>query len=214
MVTDLKPFSGIKTCMKSQERNDLLVSWFTLSIAFALVISDSFFNLLSLAEAVPIALIGVGTGFIFHEMAHRQVARHFGFHAEFRAWNNGLIMAVAFAIITLGRFTFAAPGATYIFANHISRKKNGIISIAGPVVNTILGFVLIFLAVIVSNGIASKILMHAGLINFWFAFFNLLPIGPLDGKKVMAWNIWAWAIVILISAVMIFFPEIVLSAFG
>jgi len=200
--------------MKSRERNDLLVSWLTLSLAFALVISDSLFNLVSLAEAIPIALVGVGTGFIFHEMAHRNVARHYGFHAEFRAWNNGLILAVVFAIISFGRFTFAAPGATYIFANHISREKNGKISIAGPVTNMVMGFALIFLAAVIPSNFAFKVLLNAGLINFWFAFFNLLPIGPLDGKKVMAWNLGAWAAVILVSAGMIFFPQGLLWVLG
>jgi len=200
--------------MNSTERNDLLVSWLTLSLAFALVISDSFLSLVSLAEAVPIALLSVGTGFIFHEMAHRQAARRYGFHAEYRAWNQGLILAVVFAVISFGRFTFAAPGATYIFAHNISREKNGKISIAGPATNVVIGFLLLFAAGLAPSGFVFKVLVNASTINFWFAFFNLLPIGPLDGKKVMAWNLGAWGAIMAVSAVMIFMPELALALLG
>lgn len=200
--------------MNSTERNDLIVSWLTLSFAFSLIISDSMLDLISLAEAIPIALVGVGTGFIFHEMAHRQMARKFGYHAEFRAWNQGLVFAVVFAIISGGRFTFAAPGATYIFASNIPLEKNGKISIAGPLTNVIIGFALFFMAAIVANEFAFKILFNAGIINFWLALFNLLPIGPLDGTKVMQWNIGAWITVMVISAAMIFFPSIFFVLLG
>jgi len=200
--------------MNSRERNDLLVSWITLSFAFALVISESMFDLVSLAVAIPIAVVGVGTGFIFHEMAHRQMARRYGFHAEFRAWNNGLILAVVFAIISLGRFTFAAPGATYIFASHLPVDKNGKISVAGPVTNIVLGFVLLFLSLLVAGDFAISILLNAGIINFWLAAFNLLPIGPLDGKKVMAWNMGIWVALIAISGIMALFPGLFFALLG
>jgi Zn-dependent protease len=29
-------------------------------------------------------------------------------------------------------------------------------------------------------------------INLWIAFFNLLPIGPLDGRKIIEWNPIIW----------------------
>jgi len=199
--------------MNATERNDLLISWITLSAAFALVISDQFFNLMSLAEALPTALIAVGTGFVFHEMAHRQAARHFGFHAEFRAWMGGLAFALLIAIATGGRFIFAAPGATYIFAQDISREKNGKISIAGPATNLIIGFALLIAAVAV-GGSFSTVLGSAALINFYFAFFNMLPFGPLDGVKVMAWSRPIWAGTIAVAAVMSFMPEAVLMLFG
>jgi Zn-dependent protease len=200
--------------MNATERNDLLISWITLSVAFALVISENFLNLVSIAEAIPIALVGVGTGFVFHEMAHRNVARRFGFHAEFRAWNNGLILAVAFAVITMGRFTFAAPGATYIFAQNIGAKQNGQISAAGPLTNLIIGFLLLLAAFAGWNAFIFKILLNAAMINFWFAFFNMLPIPPLDGIKVMAWSKAVWAATTAVAAVMVFMPEAVLMLFG
>ncbi|MBN2067425.1 MAG: site-2 protease family protein [Candidatus Diapherotrites archaeon] len=198
--------------MKARERNDLLISWVTLSLAFSLVISDSFLSLMGIAEAIPIAFLAVGTGFIFHEMAHRQMARKYGFHAEYRAWNFGLVFAFLLALISGGRFIFAAPGATYIFAQNISLKQNGKISIAGPTVNIIIGFILFFASLLAFDKFTFGLLFNAAWINFWFAFFNLLPIHPLDGGKVMAWSKAAWAAGIVTAGIMAFFSADLLIA--
>jgi len=70
--------------MKGNERNDLIVSWLTISIAFSILMSRDFLNLMAFVIVFPIALITVGTGFILHELAHRTVARHFGKHWKAR----------------------------------------------------------------------------------------------------------------------------------
>ena len=72
--------------MNEKERNDLLISWATISVAFAFVLGPGFLNLRGFAEFLPISFVAVGTAFIFHELAHWQVARKFGCHAEYRAW--------------------------------------------------------------------------------------------------------------------------------
>lgn len=197
--------------MNRVERNDLLISWLTLSFAFSLLISDNLLNVMSLLEAIPIALVAVGTGFVFHEMAHRQVARRYGFHAEFRAWKMGLVFAVAVAIMSFGRFIFAAPGATYIFAHNISAKKNGKISMAGPATNIVLGFALMLLSLFSPTQLVFNILFYSAWINFWFAFFNMLPVGPLDGTKIMAWNKGVWIVGLAVAGTMAMFPKLLFS---
>lgn len=197
--------------MNPAERNDLIISWLTLSFAFSLLISDNFLNLMNLVEAIPIALVAVGTGFVFHEMAHRQMARRFGFHAEFRAWKMGLVFAVVVAIMSGGRFIFAAPGATYVFAQNISVKKNGKISMAGPATNIVLGFILMFFSLLSPTDLVFKILFYSAWINFWFAFFNMLPIGPLDGTKILVWNKRVWIAGLLVAGIMALFPQLLIS---
>jgi len=197
-----------------RERFDLLVSWITLSIAFALVISPIFLNLNDLMISLPIAFLAVGTGFIFHELAHREVAKHYGFHSEFRAWYPGLVFAIILAIVTMGQFIFAAPGATYFFAQSVSRKQNGIISTAGPAINLIIGIGLLLLAAIFTDKFILTVLVYAAMINFWFALFNLLPVYPLDGAKVLAWKPIVWIILIAVAALMVLRPNLVLGAVG
>lgn len=197
-----------------QEKKDLIISWLTLSLAFALVINPVFFNLTNLIISLPIALVAVGTGFVFHELAHRQAARHYGFTSEFRAWYPGLAFAVILAIITGGRFIFAAPGAVYFFGNNVSLKQNGIISVVGPLTNIVLGLFLLLISFFVIDPFAKTILQISSMINFWFALFNMLPIYPLDGSKVLTWSPLIWLVVIGISAILVFMPEIFLSILG
>jgi len=189
-----------------QEKKDLIISWLTLSLAFALMINPVFFNITNLLISFPIALIAVGTGFVLHELAHREAAKYYGFHSEYRAWYEGLVLAVAVAILTQGQFIFAAPGATYFFAEKVSIKQNGIISISGPVTNLVLGIALMIIATMFKGDFLGTVFALAGQINFFFALFNLLPIMMLDGSKVFAWNKGIWVLFFGISAIFVFMP--------
>ncbi|MDD4250677.1 MAG: site-2 protease family protein [Candidatus ainarchaeum sp.] len=202
-----------------QEKIDLIISWLTLSIAFSLVlinfdlisaISGST-NFLSPLIAFPIALIAVGTGFVFHELAHRQAARHFGFVSEYRAWYPMLAIAVIMAVLT--GWILAAPGATYFFGRNVTRRQDGIISIAGPITNIVLGVFLTILAMFTPNALFITILISCARINFFFALFNLMPIWVLDGKKVLAWNPLAWALAITIPLIATLVPGLFFGFF-
>ncbi|MCX6801346.1 MAG: site-2 protease family protein [Candidatus Diapherotrites archaeon] len=206
--------------MKTQEKFDLIVSWITLSIAFAIVIGLFPFGLEEIFITLPIAFLAVGTGFVFHELAHRQAARKFGFHSEYRAWYGMLVVALIFSLIT--RMVIAAPGATYFFGKNVSRRQNGIISVAGPITNIFIGFIflLLMIALVKSNiytseiSVVPAILYYVSQINFFFAFFNMLPILIFDGAKVFVWNKKIWFAVFGIAALMSFLPDIILGVFG
>ena len=68
--------------MNNQELTDLLISWITLSAAFAFIFSDGGLEVTSFGNALAIAAVAVGTGFLLHELAHKYVAIHFGAKAE------------------------------------------------------------------------------------------------------------------------------------
>lgn len=175
--------------MEAEERNDLIVSWLGLSVAFALALSGGFLGITSFPIALPMALVAVGTAFVLHEMAHRNVARKFGFHSEYRVWQTGLIFAIA---LSLTGFVFAMPGATYIMGRP-NRKQNGIISAAGPAVNVLIGAIFSLLLLLDWGEFPNTIFFFAAYINFFIAMFNLLPVWVFDGKKVLAWNSVVWA---------------------
>jgi len=193
--------------MEQRELTEIIISWVTISIAFAILMSRDFLNIFSLASAMPIAFFAVGTGFIFHELAHRNVAKHFGAHAEYRLWWFGLLFTIVIPIITFGSFFFAAPGAVYVFGDEkIGRKENGIISAAGPVANILIAFLLIMLSGFAGqNELLFSIFINSAYINFYLAFFNLLPIMILDGTKVFAWDARIWGALFLIAAAGSFF---------
>lgn len=140
-----------------------------------------------------IALIGLGTAFIGHELAHKLVAQKFGYQAEFRLWWLGLVIAALTAFLTMGRILFAAPGAVYIFA-YTRPREEGVIAVSGPLANLVLAFLFYFFLG-QGNGFTAIIGQYGFIINLWLAAFNLLPIPPLDGSKVMSWNLGVWIIV-------------------
>ena len=189
-----------------REKRDLIISWLTVSFAFAWVGPQIFFSSRIFGDFLFnffVVLIAVGFGFILHELAHKYVSLHYGVHAEFRAWNFGLILAVLVAFVTNGRFTFAAPGAVYILGE-VTRKQNGIISLAGPLTNIVIGLVFSVVGFLFTGSIISEIAGYISFINFFLAFFNMIPIYPLDGSKVLAWNGLVWAVFFIPLAFFIF----------
>jgi len=145
----------------------------------------------SLENVLPtliVTLIVVGSSFVLHELLHKFTAQRFGFWSEFRASYTMLAFAILFAAVA--GIVFAAPGATMIYGPTITKRQNGIISAAGPLLNLALGglFLLLYLLTPV-GGVLSTLGQLGFIINVWFSAFNLLPIGPLDGKKVLDWGI-------------------------
>src|SRR3989344_8947872 len=117
---------------------DIAKAWVVISAAFAIVLTRD--NLFSAQLFFNFLLSGltVGIGFLFHELSHKVIAQRYGAIAEFRAFNPMLLLALAMSFFG---FIFAAPGAVMIAGGHINIKRNGIISIAGPITNLILAVI-------------------------------------------------------------------------
>jgi len=172
------------------ELEQIAVSMFTITLAFSM----AFFKNVTM-QGVFIVLGTVGIGFFAHEMGHKFTAMRYGAVAMYKMWLWGLVMAVFLAAAT--GFVFAAPGAVYIWKEHLTKKENGIISLAGPLMNVLLAglffYMIPFLGSIASTGFY---------INLFLAGFNLLPMRPLDGSKVYAYSPVIWG--------MVFFPLLAL----
>ncbi len=169
------------------ELKDIAIAVLVLTLSFFMVISPLPYAIPSAASSVYyllISFVAVITAFFTHEMAHKYVAIRFGFPAAFRKWNLGLILAF---IVSLFNFLFAAPGAVYIYG-YPSRRENGIISSAGPVTNMVIGFLLFGISYLTGNYIIFISLRYIAQLNFFLSFFNLLPISPMDGTKVLIWR--------------------------
>ncbi|MBS3069110.1 hypothetical protein J4441_01965 [Candidatus Micrarchaeota archaeon] len=146
----------------------------------------------------------VGSGFVLHELAHKFFAVKYGARARFRAWPAGLVLMLALAIVPQF-FGFRlpmilAPGAVYIFAyrGQISLKQNGIISLAGPATNVALCAIFIALYLLSPLESLSAVFFIGAQVNIFLALFNLLPVFPLDGSKVIAWDwrVWLFAFIV------------------
>ena len=189
----------------SNEVRDLIIAFFVISLCFAMVNGGRDSN--AILSILPIVMVGVGTGFILHELGHKFVSMKYGYWAEFKLWPQGLIFAL---VTSFFGFVFAAPGAVYTYADYMNPEINGKISIAGPIVNIILALVFLFIATAIyptaiynENSALIFIISSVGYsINSFLAVFNLLPIGNLDGSKVLDWNFGIWGITILIAGIL------------
>ena len=180
---------------------DIAKAWIIISAAFAIVLTRG--NLFSTQLLFNFLLSGltVGIGFLFHELSHKVIAQRYGAIAEFRAFDYMLLLALAMSFLG---FVFAAPGAVMIAGGRINIKRNGLISVAGPITN--LALALIFLAV-KSLDLSSAINLigqYGFFINAWLALFNMIPFGPFDGRKIFVWNKAVWISVVAIAAVFLF----------
>jgi Zn-dependent protease len=172
----------------SKEVLDLLIAWLGVSFAFYLAFSRPDFTSVSLEyvlATLTVPLLVVGSSFVLHELLHKFTAQHFGFWSEFRANYTTLALSILFAYVT--HIVFAAPGATMIYGPDITKRQNGIISAAGPLLNIALGG--LYLLLIPLGGVLSYIGTYGFAINVWLSAFNLLPFGPLDGRKVLDWGV-------------------------
>lgn len=132
--------------------------------------------------------VGVTLSFVLHELMHKFVAEHFGAIAGFRASTMGLV--ITFASGLLG-FLLGIPGATMIYVHNFSKKQNGLVSLAGPLTNFVIFGIFVLLYVAINPVVGSLvyfIISFTIFISILLAFFNMLPIFPLDGSKVLAWN--------------------------
>lgn len=190
----------------SSEVRDLIIAFIVISFCFTIVNVGKDIN--AILGFLPIVMVGVGAGFILHELGHKFVSMKYGYWAEFKLWPEGLIFAL---ITSFFGFVFAAPGAVYTYANYMTDEINGRISIAGPIVNIILA--LIFLAIATSVYASALSLSQTAYlifiisavgfsVNSFLAVFNLLPIGNLDGSKVLRWNIGIWIVTIAIAGIL------------
>jgi Zn-dependent protease len=202
---------GISGRISSIELRDLFLSLVALVIAFSVLEERKMPGW----ETILILTIGVSTGFLLHEMAHKFVALHFGYWAEYRANMAGLALAI---VMAFGGFLFAAPGAVMISRSNVpqelymqdtfgqeeqrNREKREmlLISLAGPMTNIVLA-ILFFLLVfpLARSKSGSSLWIPAAnfaiSINLILAAFNMLPFGPLDGKKIFDSNRLVWALV-------------------
>jgi Zn-dependent protease len=181
--------------MEISEIRDLIIAWIILTIAFS---ADS---ILKGAFWLWIGIVGttLGLGFIAHEISHKFLAQRYGCMASFRIWPIGLVAAIAIAFATSGRFVFAAPGAVYIIpysfyrSDFLTEREYGLIALAGPLSNILLALLLFSLSPL--GGIIGVIGTFGYKVNMWLALFNLIPIPPLDGNKVIMWNKGIWVLI-------------------
>lgn len=196
---------------KTNDNVELLKAWAGTSLAYAIallggqILNPMFWRILLIAAATA------GIGILLHELAHRVVARGYGAEAHFIANNGMLVLSV---LVAFGGIFFAAPGAVW-HRGTSSLRQGGLIAVAGPVTNIALALLFLAAGLIVPPFGMLAIACDIGFrINAFLAFFNMIPLGPLDGAKVFAWDKLVWGLVMAVSFVLTFALDYLLSFFS
>lgn len=185
---------------------ELAKAWAGTTVAYAIVLTGAA-NVLSLQiiESLLVSAIVCGLGFVAHELAHRQVARRYGAQAHFAADNRwlGLSLLLSFTGIFI-----AAPGAVWHTGVSDARRL-GHIAWAGPLANLVLSLVFLLIYPItfvfgVDFDLLLKICVVGVGFNAWLGLFNMIPNGPFDGAKVLAWSTPVYLGTVVVAAAMAF----------
>lgn len=193
-----KTFQAFGFRFSQIEFRDLTKGWGIVSLAFGIVLTGTR-NLASMTFLLNIALSAftVGTAFILHELGHKFVAQRYGYHAEFRSFDQMLLFAL---LMSFFGFVFAAPGAVMIAGNP-GRQKNGVISVTGPLVNVFLSAMFFAGYFLVHQNMVFR---YGFLINAWIALFNMIPLGAFDGKKILNWHKGVYGAMVGASSFLVF----------
>ena len=184
------------------EKEQIIESIGFLTIAFSLALSDGLAEVIKnpilFMEKLPLAFAAVMTGFLLHELAHKWMAQQYGCWAEYRGNRNNLYIAL---MMSAFGFLLAAPGAVMV-SGRISDRQNGIIAAVGPITNIILALIAfpIYLLTAELEGplsLIGELTRFLVIINLILGGFNMIPIQPLDGSKIIFWNKLAYAGILL-----------------
>ncbi len=152
----------------------------------------------TIALRIPILLIVITV----HEFAHARMAFHYGDATAQRQGRMNLnpinhLDPIGSLMILLVGFGWAKP--VPINPLNFNQYRQGLrwVSFAGPMSNLIFGFfsLLLFRILLVSGvfatggsefaALALQFFQQLIMINIYLALFNLLPIPPLDGSKIL-----------------------------
>ncbi|MHA1945067.1 MAG: M50 family metallopeptidase [Candidatus Hodarchaeales archaeon] len=188
-----------------QEISEMGVAWIIMA---AVILYLTGLNL----DLLFIYLIVFGISFFVHEMSHKLTAIKFGARANFRISKEGLMLLLVSLIIG---FPILAVGAVFWWGEAAySTRLRGRVSAAGPISNIVLVGIFFIIEgigwiILLQQTDLGIFLILIGTIGVWLntflGLFNLLPIGMLDGAKVLAWDGRIWIALIGIFIVIGFF---------
>jgi Zn-dependent protease len=185
------------------EIRDLIKAWVAISLAFTIFQGNLGFSF-SFLITMLFSGITVGIAFLFHELGHKIAAQHYGCFAEFRANDGMLVLAI---IMSFMGGIFFAPGAVMI-AGPVGKRRNGIISLAGPGTNFALAIIFLILTFYVTYEPLRLLLIFGHQVNSWIGLFNMIPFFIFDGKKIIDWSKIAYFSTLALGLMLLYAPEL------
>lgn len=176
-----------------EEMRDLIISMLAVAMMFAF---PDFQGLFIMYLAIVVFT------FFFRVMGHKFLANRLGCMATYKMWPVGILLGLTSMFLKIiGGFVFVAPGFMEIMPYKFGRwgikvirltpRDIGKISLAGVGINILFAIFFKFFP--------REIFQMLSSVNGYVALFSLLPIPPLDGVKILTWNMAIWAFLVIIT---------------
>jgi Zn-dependent protease len=160
------------------------LSWFIIAFLLSWSLAKGFFPASTPGLSVEtywwmgwVGVMGLFLSIVIHEFSHSLVARKFG--------------------IPMGGITlFIFGGVAEMNEEPPNPKSEFWMAIVGPITSIVLGFLFYLTSSLEQQmgwpSSALGVLNYLGWINWFLAFFNMVPAFPLDGGRVLRSALWAW----------------------
>lgn len=157
-------------------------SWFLIAGLIVWSLATAYFpeqlpgaDTATLIASAVVAMLGLFASLVLHELAHAEVAGHFGLRIS-------------------GITLFLFGGVAELPSEPASGRSEFWIAIAGPIASFCLALAFWFSALIAGLLDAPEptfvVLSYLAVLNLILAIFNLLPAFPMDGGRVL--RAWLW----------------------
>ncbi len=173
--------------------------------ALAVGISITGFIIFTRPNMGLLMILLLSISFVIHEISHRMEARKLGYIAFYRINKIGFLLTLASFFLP---FKIIAPGevAFYSMYKPPSIRDIAVISLMGPLANILLAIILkttsVMLVIQGFNIYIVDLMAKIGSFNGYIAFFNLIPVPPLDGSKIVRYSLTLWFILLILSTVL------------
>jgi len=179
---------GFVWLFTKQEIVSMAISLIVITFAFSYAKAESLNQILFI---VPIVLASSILVDLVKDLSRELLARHLGVWSEYRLWYFGLAMLLISSIVF--RAPFSSPNRIRHHSPKLTNQAVGLLSLL-PVVISLLFAALFYM--LFTNGFA--LIGNMGLIIcLTAAFFDAIPIPPMNGKDIYDWNKFLWLLVFI-----------------
>ena len=186
-ATSARPRSALAAVFYPGEARDLAIGVSAVALAYLYPYS---------LTGALLALLVALTAYLPHELAHKLAAQRYGYAARYVLSRWGLLLTLLSAL-PFAPLRFIVPGYVLVSGYGLSKREHGVISAVGPAVNLTMAALALLAAP--ASRVAGEVLNA----NAFIAAFNLLPLGPLDGRKVAEWRPALWLLMLFVAVALL-----------
>ncbi|MBT3405682.1 hypothetical protein HN419_00785 [Candidatus Woesearchaeota archaeon] len=228
MIGERSLWQSIKTNFKFSKHELVAIVVSILIIGFIVSfrswgeeVFDAKVGLYNFINALIVSVLAV----IASQSVTRIMGLDLGFKVEYRIWIYGVLIGLVLCIVTRGHIWFLVPGGIILhemvghrlgyFRYWAMHRQRAAVASAGPFAN--LALALLF-KILWTAGLQNPVVHMAIVVNVWYAFFQMLPIPPLNGSVVFFFSRLQYAVkfglVLGCALFLVYVANIWLALFG